>query len=250
MLSVDEVGNNVNALMKWLYSGLFDWLVKKINFAHSGHATTSVATPVSSDKEAMLEPAVNFIGILDIFGFEILKTNSFEQLCINFTNERLQKQFNEHVFVHEQKEYEKEGLNWSTITFQDNQNVIDLICKKPSGLLNVLEEHGFLNRKPDDKALLTSYDQMHNSKHPCYQKPRFGNESFIIHHFAGDVTYSISGFLEKNNDTLQEDLLALLDTSTNEFISNVMGLHTTRGTKDSPPLGIIRMKYLTQSINL
>lgn len=219
ILSAEEVSNNINALMKWIYSGLFNWLVKKINFAHCGHASNSAA-------KMDPDPAVNFIGILDIFGFEILKTNSFEQLCINFTNERLQQQFNERVFVYEQLEYEKEGLNWSTISFKDNQNVIDLICKKPSGLLNLLEEHGLMNRKPDDKALLTSFDQMHNTKHPCYHKPRFGNDSFIVAHFAGNVTYTIAGFLEKNNDTLQEDLLTLMDSSKNKFLLRIMNIET------------------------
>lgn len=238
ILSADGVENNINALMKWLYSGLFKWLVKKINFAHCGHHAST-----TSAKADEIDPAVNFIGILDIFGFEILKTNSFEQLCINFTNERLQQQFNQQVFVYEQIEYENEGLNWSTISFQDNQNVIDLICKKPSGLLNVLEEHGFLNRKPDDKALLTSFDQMHNTKHPCYKKPRFGNDAFIIAHFAGSVTYTINGFLDKNNDTLQEDLLALMDLSSNKFLLRIMDLESSSSAHDGQP-GILAFIFL------
>jgi myosin heavy subunit/ankyrin repeat protein len=242
VLSSDDVANNINALMKWLYSGLFSWLVKKINYAHCGHTTTPTTTAGSDGLPVAtgdIEPAVNFIGILDIFGFEILKTNSFEQLCINFTNERLQQQFNQQVFVYEQIEYEKEGLNWSTISFKDNQNVIDLICKKPSGLLNVLEEHGFLNRKPDDKALLTSFDQMHSTKHACYKKPRFGNDSFVINHFAGSVTYTIVGFLEKNNDSLQEDLLAIMDNSKNTFLLSIMNLDYSHSPTGGVPLGFV-----------
>jgi myosin-5 len=211
MLSTEEVLNNILGLMKWMYSGIFNWLVRKVNAAYG----------TASEELGLIS---RFIGILDIFGFETLLNNSFEQLCINFANERLQQQFNEQVFVFEQAEYEREGLNWSSISFQDNQSVIDLIAKKPSGLLIVLEEHGMLNRKPDDTALLTSYGQLHHQKHPNYAKPRFGTESFIVKHFAGDVTYSIQGFLAKNNDALQDDLMDLIKTSQNRFLLNVLGV--------------------------
>lgn len=164
---------------------------------------------------------------------------------INFANERLQQQFNEHVFVNEQLEYEREGLNWSTITYQDNQHVIDLIAKKPTGLLIILEEYGMLNRAPDDKALLMSFHQAHDTqtqnrasvkktapgapadkaavetKPVAYAKPRYGGDSFIIKHFAGDVEYSIEGFIIKNNDSLQDDIMEVLMTSTNDFIKNI-----------------------------
>lgn len=216
ILSTEDVMNNVNALMKWLYSALFRWLVAKINYAH--------CTMPGGGNEKQQRAAVKFIGILDIFGFEILKHNSFEQLCINYTNERLQQQFNEQIFVTEQAEYVDEGLDWSSIHFRSNQDVIDLISKKPTGLLNVLEEHGFMNRRPDDIALLHNYDQFHKGKHDCYSKSRYGDESFIVQHFAGSVEYEIAGFIEKNNDTLQEDLLRLLRHSTNIFLLNMTGI--------------------------
>src|SRR3546814_3244978 len=91
----------------------------------------------------------------------------------------LQQQFNEHIFVLEQEEYKKEGINCSVITYRDNQHVIDLLSKKPSGLLIILEEHGFLNRKPDNKALLSSFNNPHLSKHEAYAKSRFGSDEFI-----------------------------------------------------------------------
>ncbi|CAM9121267.1 unnamed protein product, partial [Ectocarpus fasciculatus] len=214
-LTPDETANNILALMKWLYNGIFTWLVSKLNAAYAlnDKAGNSGAGAVGA--------VTKFIGILDIFGFETLLTNSFEQLCINFANERLQQQFNEQVFVFEQIEYQKEGLNWSSVTFRDNQPVIDLISKKPSGLLNILEEHGMMNRKPDDTALLTSYGQQHYQKHPAYDKPRFGADTFIVKHFAGDVSYIIEGFLNKNNDSLQDDLLELMKSSHNAFLLNV-----------------------------
>jgi myosin-5 len=105
ILSLEETRNNAQALMKYIYAKLFAWLVAKINLSHTSSDSTS-------------DLSSKFIGILDIFGFEILQNNSFEQLCINFTNERLQQQFNEHVFVTEQEIYRAEGLNWSSITFQ------------------------------------------------------------------------------------------------------------------------------------
>jgi myosin-5 len=195
-------------------------LIRKINYAHS---------TVSDDDRRV----VKFIGILDIFGFEILGVNSFEQLCINFTNERLQQQFNEHVFVLEQKDYAKEGLQWSSIAYRDNQNVIDLISKKPLGLLNILEEHGMMNRKPDDAALLAAYNSAHEKSVQSYAKTRFAGVSFIVKHFAGDVTYSIDGFLNKNNNCLQDDLEAVINRTENVFIQNIVGSLMAYTGKDS-----------------
>ena len=163
---------------------------------------------------------VSFIGILDIFGFEIMVTNSFEQLCINFANECLQKQFNENVFVLEKERYEEEGLDPSVIVYQDNQSVIDVISKKPFGLFVSLEEHGMMNRNPDNKALLQTFHK-NNEKHENYAKPRFGGDEFIIKHFAGDVSYDINGFIEKNNDSLNKQLLDLMKKSTVDFVANI-----------------------------
>ena len=168
-----------------------------------------------------------FIGILDIFGFEILQSNSFEQLCINYTNERLQQQFNEHIFVLEQDEYASEGLDWRGIAFRDNQAVIELIGKKPQGLLLILEEHSMMNRRPDDKALGNSFSSTHGKApnvHPAFSKSRFGNEGFVVRHFAGEVSYDLDGFIAKNNDSLQEDLADLLGCSENSLLRAVTGL--------------------------
>lgn len=112
------------------------------------------------------------VTLADIFGFEIMQRNSFEQLCINFANEVLQQQFNMYIFVLEQQEYLAEELEWSVISFRDNQPVIDLVCKKPTGLLIMLEEQGLLARKANNDALLTSYHNTHLGKVECYAKPR------------------------------------------------------------------------------
>lgn len=153
-LNVKDSSNNVNALIKWLYDKVFKWLLESINKSHS--------LLIHGDREPR-----KFIGILDIFGFEILGDNSFEQLCINYTNERLQQQFNDRIFASEQELYAQEGINWTIITYRDNQNVIDLISKKPSGLLYILEEHGMMNRTPDDAALLNHFHTVHE-KNECY----------------------------------------------------------------------------------
>ena len=134
MLTEVAVLNNINAMIKRMYNCIFSWLVKKINFAHC-----------SINEDPNLK-ATKFIGILDIFGFEILALNSFEQLCINFTNERLQQQFNDYVFVNEQRLYQEECIDWHSVEYRNNQPIIDLIAKKPTGLLILLEEQGMLNR--------------------------------------------------------------------------------------------------------
>lgn len=202
-----DVQNNIAALVKWMYSSLFSWLLAKVNQAHT-HAATFLGA--------------RFIGILDIFGFEILQTNSFEQLCINYTNERLQQQFNEFVFDREQALYAAEGLDWTTIPYKDNQHVIDLIGKKPSGLLNILEGQGMLNRgAADEAALLASFNSTHASS-AAFERSRFTDGRFTVKHFAGDVTYNVHGFLDKNNDSLQEDLLELMICSTDAFVRNAI----------------------------
>ena len=217
ILSPGDTQNNTAALLKYLYKGVFWWLLQKVNAAHSTSSSSSAGT-AAADK---------FVGILDIFGFEILQKNSFEQLCINYTNERLQQQFNEHIFVLEQQEYASEGLNWASITYRDNQNVIELIGKKPYGLLLILEEHSMMNRRPDDIALGNSYVSAHGKTpngHPAFSKSRFGNDGFLVRHFAGEVSYDLDGFISKNNDSLQDGLLELLAMSDNSFLRAATGL--------------------------
>jgi len=207
----------VNALIKHIYGSLFAWLIEKINISNANNAHSS-----SFSSKA-------FIGILDIFGFEIMKYNSLSQLCINFANEKLQQQFNQQIFVLEKELYEKEGLPIDVITFRDNQPVIDLLEKKPSGIIPLLEEQSLLSRKPNTSQLITSFNKPHDGKHPNYQKARFGNEDFVIKHFAGDVQYSGDALIEKNNDSLHDDLRILITNSTNEFLVNTMTEYKREG---------------------
>ncbi|CAM9678957.1 unnamed protein product [Chrysoparadoxa australica] len=219
-LNACQAQDNLHALIKHLYAQLFAWVMHKINSCHMEH--------IEDDDEAG-DQMKSYIGILDIFGFEIMQKNHFEQLCINFANEVLQKQFNHHIFVLEQQEYVEEGIDVAQIPFKDNQPIIDLIQKKPTGLLPILEDQVLTGRKAhtmnklNDKLVLGLYHQAHhrNTQHPNYQKPRFENDQFILRHFAGSVTYEIEGFLEKNNDSLQDDLKTLLLQSSNAFLKEL-----------------------------
>jgi myosin-5 len=223
-LTTQQAIDSILALVKYSYSELFSWLVCKINEAHA-----------SASKDDL----PSFIGILDIFGFEVMRNNSFEQLCINFANEVLQQQFNQHIFVREQEMYISEGLDWSQVSFHDNQGLIDLIGKKPKGLLPICEEHVMLSykRPANNSALLQQMDKTHapvdsKGKHVVaepgvdnfYGKPRFNSDSqFIIKHFAGDVIYTITNFIEKNRDALNEELRDMLESSKKPFVKCLFG---------------------------
>jgi myosin heavy subunit len=147
--------------------------------------------------------------------------NSFEQFCINYANERLQYYFNQHIFKLEQEEYTKEGINWSKIEFVDNQSTIDLIAKKPVGLLLLLDEESNFP-KGTDLSLLAKCHQNY-ADHSNYVKPKTQQPVFGVRHYAGDVMYLVDGFLDKNRDSLRADLMEVMKQSTNELISLVFG---------------------------
>ncbi|KAG9489357.1 hypothetical protein GDO78_005381 [Eleutherodactylus coqui] len=186
--------NGRDALAKKIYSHLFDYVIEKIN-------------------KALQFPGKQhtFIGVLDIYGFETFDINSFEQFCINYANEKLQQQFNLHVFKLEQEEYMKEDIPWTLIDFYDNQPVIDLIEAK-MGILELLDEECLLPQGTDENWLQKLYNNYIN-KNPLFEKPRMSNRSFIIQHFADKVEYKSDGFLEKNRDTVYDVLIDLLKTS-------------------------------------
>eukprot|EP00903_Cladosiphon_okamuranus_P008596 g8244.t1 len=237
-LTARESSDNLSALSKHTYGKLFAWVVGFVNRCHRRHVhdlhnagAGATARGTASAGEGDDDRQCTFIGILDIFGFEIMATNSFEQLCINFANEVLQRQFNNHIFVLEQEEYKVEGLDVAMIPFTNNEAVIDLISKKPLGLMIILEDQVLTGRKAhamnklDDRSVLDLYHQEHHRRnpHPNYEKPRMQCDQFIVKHFAGSVTYDVAGFLEKNNDSLQDDLRALLLDSKDPFIRELAG---------------------------
>ncbi|XP_024016781.1 myosin-10 [Eutrema salsugineum] len=191
-----------DALAKIVYSKLFDWLVTKIN--------NSIGQDPSSKY---------IIGVLDIYGFESFKTNSFEQFCINLTNEKLQQHFNQHVFKMEQEEYTKEEIDWSYIEFIDNQDVLDLIEKKPGGIIALIDEACMFPRSTHDTLAQKLY-QTFNS-HKRFTKPKLARTDFTICHYAGDVTYQTEQFLDKNKDYVVGEHQSLMNSSDCSFVSSL-----------------------------
>ncbi|XP_029377906.1 unconventional myosin-Vc [Echeneis naucrates] len=192
--------NARDALAKQIYSHLFDCVINKIN----------TALQVPGKQHA-------FIGVLDIYGFETFEINSFEQFCINYANEKLQQQFNLHVFKLEQEEYMKEDIPWTLIDFYDNQPVIDLIEAK-MGILDLLDEECLFPQGTDKSWLQKLYNYLDTSS--LFEKPRLSNEAFVIQHFADKVEYQCRGFLEKNRDTLYEELVEIMRVSKFPFLDN------------------------------
>ncbi|XP_068124560.1 myosin-15 [Hyperolius riggenbachi] len=204
--SVNQVNYSVGALAKGIYDRMFKWLVIRIN--------KTLDTKL---------PRQFFIGVLDIAGFEIFDYNSFEQLCINFTNEKLQQFFNHHMFVLEQEEYKKEGIDWEFIDFGlDLQACIDLI-EKPLGIMSILEEECMFPKATDMTFKAKLYDN-HLGKSPNFQKPRPDKKRkyeahFELGHYAGVVPYNIVGWLEKNKDPLNETVVGLFQKSSNKLLA-------------------------------
>ncbi|XP_064878318.1 unconventional myosin-Vc-like isoform X2 [Oncorhynchus nerka] len=192
--------NARDALAKQIYAHLFDCVIQKIN----------AALQVPGKQHS-------FIGVLDIYGFETFDINSFEQFCINYANEKLQQQFNLHVFKLEQEEYMKEDIPWTLIDFYDNQPVIDLIEAK-MGILDLLDEECLFPQGTDQNWLQKLYNYL--ADNPLFEKPRMSNEAFIIQHFADKVEYQCWGFLEKNRDTLYEELIDTMRTSKFPLLAN------------------------------
>uniref|UniRef100_A0A0N5B614 Myosin motor domain-containing protein n=1 Tax=Strongyloides papillosus TaxID=174720 RepID=A0A0N5B614_STREA len=213
-LSKIEALVNRDALSKLLYSSLFNWIVEQINISLSVEKNA-----IKYQKGKKCEP--KFIGVLDIYGFETFTINSFEQFCINYANEKLQQQFNQHVFKLEQEEYVKEGIEWVRIDFYDNQPCIDLIENRP-GIIDYLDEQCKVGRGTDDDWLRTMSTCKNVSKNPNFLLPKISDPSFIVKHFAADVQYKIEGFLEKNKNTVNEQLLEVVLNSQSDFIKNVM----------------------------
>ena len=204
-LSVEKAELKRDALAKVLYSLLFKWLVDSLN-----------ETMKASDSQVDGE-----IGILDIYGFERFETNGFEQLCINFANEKLQKQYNQHVFEVEQSEYEREQIDWSYIHFQDNAPCLDLIDTGPLSLLNLLDE-ACLMPKGSDESLLQKL-KVHAKESTHFESPRFAHPpAFILLHYAGRVQYSIAGFVQKNKESLCDSVCNLMKASRSKWFSSLV----------------------------
>ncbi|XP_077568267.1 unconventional myosin-Va-like [Stigmatopora nigra] len=191
--------NGRDALAKHIYARVFSWIVGCVN---NVLRTT--------------EKRHSFIGVLDIYGFETFDTNSFEQFCINYANEKLQQQFNLHVFKLEQEEYIQEQIPWALIDFYDNQPCINLIEAK-LGILDLLDEECKMPKGSDGSWSQKMYNTL-LKQNTHFDKPRLSNSAFIITHFADKVEYQCDGFLEKNKDTVNEEQIHVLQKSEFEFL--------------------------------
>ncbi|XP_050734448.1 myosin heavy chain, muscle-like isoform X2 [Eriocheir sinensis] len=210
--NVEQVLYSVGALSKALFDRMFKWLVKKCNI--------TLETGLKRH---------SFIGVLDIAGFEIFDFNGFEQICINFCNEKLQQFFNHHMFVLEQEEYKREGIDWTFVDFgMDLQACIELF-EKPLGLLSILEEESMFP-KATDKSFEEKLKANHLGKSAVFIKPKPPKPGqkeahFAIVHYAGTVPYNLAGWLEKNKDPLNDTVVDLLKKSSNSLCVDIFADH-------------------------
>lgn len=203
--------DNRDSISKTIYGKLFDYIVKFIN----------QSTKIVGQKNT-------FIGILDIFGFENFDINSFEQLCINYTNEKLQQFFNLYIFKLEQQEYAKDGVKLDKIDFIDNQEALDLIEGK-GGLIDLLDEECRLPNSNDQTFLAKV--QKNLGKRECYVKPKTASPEFSVVHYAGKVTYRVETFIDKNRDTVQEGVLKIFQNSKNPILAKIFESEAADGKK-------------------
>ncbi|EJS44224.1 myo5p [Saccharomyces arboricola H-6] len=206
-----------DALAKAVYNNLFDWIVGRVN--------KSLQAFPGAEKS---------IGILDIYGFEIFEHNSFEQICINYVNEKLQQIFIQLTLKSEQETYEREKIQWTPIKYFDNKVVCDLIeARRPPGIFAAMNDSVATAHADSDAA-----DQAFAQRLNLFTtNPHFALRSnkFVIKHYAGDVTYDIDGITDKNKDQLQKDLVELIGTTTNTFLATIFPDTVDRESKRRPP---------------
>ena len=206
-----------DALAKAIYNNLFDWIVDRVN--------KSLQAYPGAEKS---------IGILDIYGFEIFEHNSFEQICINYVNEKLQQIFIQLTLKSEQETYEREQIQWTPINFFDNKIVCDLIeGKRPPGIFAAMND-SVATAHADSNAADQAFSQRLNmfTTNPHFE---IRSSKFVIKHYAGDVTYDVNGITDKNKDQLQNDLVQLIGTTTNPFLSNIFPSNIDTESKRRPP---------------
>uniref|UniRef100_A0A8C3H2E4 Unconventional myosin-Ic n=1 Tax=Corvus moneduloides TaxID=1196302 RepID=A0A8C3H2E4_CORMO len=211
-LNLEQAAYARDALAKAIYGRTFSWLVNKVN--------KSLAYKAS-------DPLTTVLGLLDIYGFEVFQHNSFEQFCINYCNEKLQQLFIELTLKSEQEEYESEGIAWEPVQYFNNKIICDLVEEKFKGIISILDEECL---RPGDATDMTFLEKLEETvkNHPHFlthkladQKTRksLGREEFRLSHYAGDVTYSVAGFLDKNNDLLFRNLKETMCNSENPIIN-------------------------------
>uniref|UniRef100_A0A8C3AW59 Myosin IG n=1 Tax=Cyclopterus lumpus TaxID=8103 RepID=A0A8C3AW59_CYCLU len=206
-----------DAFVKALYERLFGWIVSRIN-----------SVIEVKDYDPALHGKNTVIGVLDIYGFEIFDNNSFEQFCINYCNEKLQQLFIELILRQEQGEYQREGITWQHIDYFNNQIIVDLVEQPHKGIISILDEACLSVGKVTDTVCLESMGTK-LAQHPHYTSRKLSptdktmdfQKHFRIRHYAGDVTYSIEGFLDKNKDLLFQDFKRLMYNSANQVLKEM-----------------------------
>lgn len=264
---VGQASDKRDAFAKLVYSSLFVWLVNRVN------ATLASGDDQLDDSEQVFSPVrspytptavTGFIGVLDIYGFENFDQNGFEQMLINYANEKLQRHFNRHLFEVEQSLYSSEGVDWAYITFNDNRPCLELIEGGGGnvGILSTLDDCGGMGTSSDrDTNFLAQIHQKfggskgsndignskkkkkknksQNSKeaerHPNFITPKFGKDrEFIVVHYAGEVRYTVTGFVEKNVETLSNELKDLGASSSNVQTASVFAASTSSVPTSDP----------------
>ncbi|XP_076801884.1 unconventional myosin-Ic-like isoform X1 [Clavelina lepadiformis] len=212
-LTVDQATYARDALAKAVYGRMFSWLVEKLNSSLTNKDVTRK----------------NVIGLLDIYGFEIFQANSFEQFCINYCNEKLQQLFIELTLKQEQEEYRAEGIEWEPVEYFNNKIICDLVEERHRGIIDILDEECL---RPGDATDTTFLQKLEETvgEHPHFVTHKLGDsklrktigyDQFRLLHYAGEVTYSIEGFLDKNNDLLYRDLKETMSEASNEIVKDV-----------------------------
>ncbi len=235
-LDPEQAEDTRNAFAKYVYSGLFDWLVERVNRS------------LQSSNETITNETVKSIGILDIYGFESLLNNGFEQLLINYANETLQTIFNQVIFEGEKSLYSAEGIQWDATDFPDNSKCIDLIEHRSNGILALLNEQCLLGHGTDltfcrkiTNAFTSTGDPYFSACGPStkWRDPSSGQPTtemqFVVRHFAGNIIYTSDYFIEKNRDTVSQSLKDLSKNSTNSIfssLSNVRDASSKTGRKN------------------
>jgi hypothetical protein len=225
-LTLEKAEKGLEAFLKATYGALFAYLVRRINDSIAFAKENQENDYDGEDEEGgerkrshdpMLLPVAS-IGVLDIFGFESFTQNSFEQICINYCNEALQQQFNAFVLKNEQEEYKREGIEWSFIEFPENQDVLDLIDKRGSGILSILDDQCRAPGTSDKSFALDVYSKCKDQARFTATRKQTATFLFSVHHYAGPVEYTAVGFIEKNRDELPKEAIDLLTNSMNPFI--------------------------------
>lgn len=214
-LTPEKAKESADAFAKEIYAKTFLWLVRTIN-----DATCAEKNYDNVDGSTKITPTSHFgiIGLLDIFGFETFEVNRFEQLCINYCNEKLQQKFTQDIFRSVQVEYEQEGIELEEITYDDNTDVLDLVEGR-MGLLAFLNEE-CVRPKGSDKTFVYKAQAMNKENRCFFRDKHAADTEFGIHHYAGKVLYDATNFVKKNADTLPSDLLNCAKLSSNAIIAN------------------------------